>query len=65
VATGQLPLATVPGSWWQAARPTGAFTLVSCAVGPGFDFADFEMLADTPADAARLRARLPEVAPLL
>jgi uncharacterized protein len=65
VAAGQLPLATVPGGWWQAARPTGAFTLVSCAVGPGFDFADFEMLADTPADAARLRARLPEVAPLL
>ena len=30
---------------WQAARPLGAYTLVGCTVGPGFDFADFEMIA--------------------
>jgi predicted cupin superfamily sugar epimerase len=41
------PVAVVPAGRWQAARSTGAYTLVSCAVGPGFDFADFEM-ADTP-----------------
>jgi uncharacterized protein len=28
---------------WQAARPLGAYTLVGCTVGPGFDFDDFEM----------------------
>lgn len=28
---------------WQAARPLGAYTLVGCTVGPGFEFEDFEM----------------------
>ncbi len=30
---------------WQAARPLGAYTLVGCTVGPGFEFEDFEMNA--------------------
>ena len=30
---------------WQAARPLGAYALVGCTVGPGFEFADFEMVA--------------------
>jgi hypothetical protein len=29
---------------WQAARPLGAYALVGCTVGPGFEFADFEMV---------------------
>jgi predicted cupin superfamily sugar epimerase len=41
------PLAVVPAGWWQAARSQGAWSLVSCCVGPGFDFQDFEL------DAAR------------
>lgn len=40
------PHAGVPAGRWQAARPLGAVALVSCAVGPGFDFDDFELLAD-------------------
>jgi len=28
---------------WQAARPLGAYTLVGCTVGPGFEYDDFEM----------------------
>ena len=28
---------------WQAARPMGAYVLVGCTVGPGFEFDDFEM----------------------
>jgi uncharacterized protein len=28
---------------WQAARPLGAYVLVGCTVGPGFEFADFEL----------------------
>lgn len=40
------PLAVVPAGWWQAARSLGAWSLVSCCVGPGFDFADFTLLRD-------------------
>jgi len=29
---------------WQSARPLGAYTLVGCTVGPGFEFEDFEMV---------------------
>lgn len=35
----------IPAGTWQAARPLGTYTLVGCTVGPGFDFADFEMQA--------------------
>ncbi len=37
----------VPPGVWQAARSLGEYTLVQCAVGPGFDFADFQMLRDS------------------
>lgn len=33
----------VPAGWWQAARSTGAWTLVSCTVSPGFRFEGFEL----------------------
>lgn len=33
----------VPARVWQSARPLGAYTLVGCTVGPGFEFDDFEM----------------------
>lgn len=33
----------IPANEWQAARPLGAYTLVGCTVGPGFEFDDFEM----------------------
>jgi len=58
-------LGIVPAGEWQAARTRGAYTLVACMVGPGFDFADFQMLADLPADADRARAAGPEVAALV
>jgi len=44
VLNGENPLHVVPAGWWQAAQSNGSHTLVSCCVGPGFDFADFEML---------------------
>lgn len=47
-ASGAMPLAVVPSGCWQAARSTGAWTLVSCCVGPGFDFVDFMLLRDLP-----------------
>lgn len=37
------PVSVVPADCWQAARSLGEYTLVGCSVGPGFDFADFEM----------------------
>jgi predicted cupin superfamily sugar epimerase len=44
------PVAVVPAGWWQAARPRGAWSLVSCCVAPGFEFADFSLLLDLPRD---------------
>ncbi len=37
------PQLIVPKDYWQAARSTGDWTLVSCTVSPGFDFAGFEL----------------------
>lgn len=37
------PVAVVPPGEFQAARTLGQYTLVTCLVAPGFDFADFEM----------------------
>jgi predicted cupin superfamily sugar epimerase len=51
------PMHVVRAGWWQAARPRGAYALVGCTVGPGFDFADFTMLADLPVE------RRPPIAP--
>lgn len=65
---GALPVCIVPAGCWQAARPTGSFTLVGCTVGPGFDFQDFEMISENSQDWERVR-RLsksqPETAGLL
>lgn len=33
----------VPKGWWQAAKPLGAWTLVSCTVSPAFSFDGFEL----------------------
>lgn len=56
------PTHVVPAGYWQAARPTGAYTLVGCTVGPGFDFADFTLLRDDGAVADRVIGRFPETA---
>jgi predicted cupin superfamily sugar epimerase len=44
----QLPVRVIPAGHWQAARSTGAWTLVHCCVGPGFAFEDFSLLRDLP-----------------
>jgi len=62
---GNEPLAVVPAGAWQAARPLGRYALVACDVGPGFDFADFVLLAELPDESARLRERLPTLVELL
>lgn len=59
---GLQPAHVVAAHDWQAARSTGAFTLVGCTVGPGFEFDDFTMLAEQPADAERVRRKHPDTA---
>jgi hypothetical protein len=56
------PVHVVPPRVWQAARSTGAYTLVGCTVGPGFDLADFEMLTDQPVARDAASRRHPELA---
>lgn len=43
---GDVGHAVVPPFAWQSATPLGAWTLVSCTVAPGFDFAGFELAPD-------------------
>jgi uncharacterized protein len=40
---GQRPQGVVPKGAWQTAESLGAYTLVSCAVAPGFEFSGFEL----------------------
>jgi uncharacterized protein len=43
VLAGDSPQILVPAHHWQAAETTGAFTLVSCTVSPGFRFEGFTL----------------------
>ena len=40
---GERPQAVVPAHVWQAAESLGEWTLASCTVAPGFEFAKFEL----------------------
>ncbi len=64
-AGAQAPVRVVPAAHWQAARSTGAYTLVGCSVGPGFDFADFRLLRDDPETLSRFRPTVPNVEAML
>ena len=59
------PVCTIGAGIWQAARPLGEYAFVGCTVGPGFDWADFRMLADDQVRAAAFRAALPDLAMLI
>ena len=43
LSAGEVPQAIVPAGHWQAARSTGAWSLVGCTVSPGFRFDGFEL----------------------
>jgi uncharacterized protein len=43
VLAGQSPQGIVPPHAWQSAVSTGAYSLVSCTVSPGFRFDGFEL----------------------
>lgn len=54
--TGNLSLVVPAGLWFAAEIPLKeGYTLVSCAVAPGFEFSEFEM-----ADRKELQTRYPE-----
>ena len=59
LAAGERPQAVVPAHTWQSAKTLGDWTLVSCVVAPGFEFAGFELAARDwcPADARADTAR--------
>ncbi|HBN09925.1 MAG TPA: cupin [Cyanobacteria bacterium UBA8530] len=46
IASAQSPQFLFPAKHWQAAVSSEGWTLVSCVVVPGFDFADFEMASE-------------------
>jgi predicted cupin superfamily sugar epimerase len=48
ISDSAAPQCVVPANCWQAARCKGAYSLVGCCVGPGFEFADFTLLASLP-----------------
>ncbi len=62
---GAHPIHVVPANHWQAALPGGAFTLVGCTMGPGFEFEDFALLAQNEKLPNTLKERYPELAMLL
>lgn len=45
LGAGQTPQGRIPAGWWQSARSTGDWTLVSCSVSPAFRFEGFELAA--------------------
>lgn len=59
------PVCTIGAGIWQAARPLGQYAFVGCTVGPGFDFADFRLLAEDYTRAAAVRAAWPDLATLI
>jgi len=62
VGDSREPVHVVKAGEWQAAHPIGAYTLVGCTVGPGFEFSDFQMLDTLPGEAATLKHRHPDLA---
>jgi predicted cupin superfamily sugar epimerase len=65
LAAGAQPMQPIPAGCWQAAESLGDYTLVCCTVAPGFDFADFMLMADDADVCARLRRRHAELARLI
>ena len=65
VAGSTRPVHVVPAHQWQAARTLGHYTLVGCTVGPGFEFADFELIEASSPEAEKVRQQRPELAAFL
>ena len=59
------PVVIIPANAWQAAESTGAYTLVSCIVAPGFDFHDFTMLSQYRKEKEKISKFWPELVRLI
>jgi len=55
----------VPAGWWQAARALDTYSLATCTVAPGFDFADLTLMGDDPESRRLLHERFATLAWLL
>jgi uncharacterized protein len=64
-SAGYEPAVTVSAGDWQAARSLGAWTLMGCDVGPGFDFEDFQFIASLEGHQAHFREALADHLDLL
>lgn len=51
---GCSPMHVVPAHTWQAARPLGKYSLMTCIVAPGFEFAGFRLLQQDDPLASKL-----------
>lgn len=47
-AQGGQSVAVIAAGVWQAARVVSGYALLGCTVAPGFEFSDFEFVADLP-----------------
>lgn len=61
----QEPIGIVRAGEWQAARSLGAFSLVGCDVGPGFEFEDFRFVATVAGHEAHFTGELARYSGLL
>jgi len=59
------PSFVVPAGAAQAARAAQPYSLVTCTVGPGFDFADFLLVSESPSARRRIEQLAPELVTLL
>lgn len=59
------PVSIIASNWWQAARPTGEYSLATCTVGPPFDFGRFDLMRDVPEAKAVMLSDFGTYAPLL
>jgi predicted cupin superfamily sugar epimerase len=64
-ASEDRPVHVVHSGNWQAARTTARYALMGCTVSPGFEFADFQMLANDARAADVVRAEWPDLAALI
>ena len=64
---GTAPVKVVPAGSWMAARPHGAYALVGCTMGPGFEAGSggFTLMSSEPGVAAEAARRFPEIAELI
>jgi predicted cupin superfamily sugar epimerase len=65
LGTNGVSIGVIEAGVWQAARSLGAYSLVGCTVGPGFEFEDFRFVAAITGHAGHFEGELARYAGLL